>query len=128
MERRELLYGVVRNAMIRAGILSASYKFKVLSLDPRGREFVVMMDLASECVAHPGRLSGIEALISEAAKTTTRLLSKPFIGASRISPPPALPHRIWPILLWCPTRSPPSICPLKAPRRHALTTPSPKTR
>ena len=76
MERRELLYGVVRNAMIRAGILSASYKFKVLSLDPRGREFVVMMDLASECVAHPGRLSGIEALISEAAKNHHEIVVK----------------------------------------------------
>src|SRR4051812_38298650 len=30
MAQRELLYGVVREAMIRAGFLSSSYKFKVL--------------------------------------------------------------------------------------------------
>lgn len=32
-------------AMTRAGVLSASYKFKVLSLDRLGSEFLVMMDL-----------------------------------------------------------------------------------
>ena len=46
MARRELLYAVVREAMVRAGVLSSSYKFKVLSLDPRGRQFLVMVDLA----------------------------------------------------------------------------------
>jgi hypothetical protein len=46
MARRELLYTVVREAMMRAGVLSASYKFKVLSLDGRGRQFLVMVDLA----------------------------------------------------------------------------------
>ena len=46
MERRELLYAVVRDAMVRAGVLSSSYKFKVLSLDTHGRQFLVMVDLA----------------------------------------------------------------------------------
>ena len=45
LERRELLYTVVRNAMTRAGVLSASFKFKVLSLDSRGRQYLIMMDL-----------------------------------------------------------------------------------
>ena len=36
MARREMLYGIVRESMVRAGVLSSSYKFKVLSLDPRG--------------------------------------------------------------------------------------------
>ena len=44
--RRELLYAVVREAMVRAGLLSASYKFKVLSLDSEGRQFLIMVDLA----------------------------------------------------------------------------------
>src|SRR5262245_18297963 len=48
MARRELLYGVVRECMMRASVLSASYKFKVLSLDSRGRQFLVMVDLARE--------------------------------------------------------------------------------
>jgi hypothetical protein len=69
MERRELLYTVVRDAMVRAGVLSASYKFKVLSLDQRGRQFLVMMDLAREYGGETARLSEIEALIAQTAKT-----------------------------------------------------------
>lgn len=69
MERRELLYSVVRDAMVRAAVLSASYKFKVLSLDQRGRQFLVMMDLAREYGGDVARLSEIEALIAQTAKT-----------------------------------------------------------
>ena len=69
MERRELLYTVVRDAMVRAGVLSASYKFKVLSLDQRGSQFLVMMDLAREFGGDTGRLSEIEALIAQTAKS-----------------------------------------------------------
>ena len=69
MERRELLYAVVRDAMVRAAVLSASYKFKVLSLDQRGRQFLVMMDLTREYGGDTARLSEIEALIAQTAKT-----------------------------------------------------------
>lgn len=69
MERRELLYMVVRDAMVRAGVLSAGYKFKVLSLDQRGRQFLIMMDLAQEYVGETVHLSEIEALIAQTAKT-----------------------------------------------------------
>ena len=68
MERRELLYIVVRDAMVCAGVLSASYKFKVLSLDPRGLQFLVMMDLAPEFGGDTERLNEIEALIAQTAK------------------------------------------------------------
>ena len=74
MERRELLYAVVRDAMVRAGVLSASYKFKVLSLDQRGRQFLVMMDLAREYGGETVRLSEIEALIAQTAKTRHDIL------------------------------------------------------
>ena len=74
MERRELLYTVVRDAMVRAGVLSASYKFKVLSLDQRGRQFLVMMDLAREYGGETVRLSEIEALIAQTAKTRHDIL------------------------------------------------------
>ena len=43
---RELLYKVVRESMVRVGVLSSSFKFKVLATDPRGRKFIVMMDLS----------------------------------------------------------------------------------
>ena len=69
MERREALYIVVRDAMVRAGVLSASYKFKVLALDPRGQQFLVMMDLAREYGSEAIRLSEIESLIAQTAKT-----------------------------------------------------------
>ncbi len=69
MARRELLYSVVRGAMMRAGVLSASYKFKVLSLDARGRQFLVMVDLAREYGGETTRLAEIEAAIAQAAKS-----------------------------------------------------------
>ena len=69
MARRELLYAVVREAMVRAGVLSSSYKFKVLSLDPRGRQFLVMVDLAQRRQRHrpPGRDRGDGRAIGQAA-------------------------------------------------------------
>ena len=41
--RRELLYAIVRESMVRFGVLSAGYKFKALALDPRGLKFMVMV-------------------------------------------------------------------------------------
>lgn len=68
MAHRELLYAVVRQAMIRAGVLSSGYKFKVLSLDAKGHQFLVMIDLARAFGGDPGRLADIEATIVQAAK------------------------------------------------------------
>jgi hypothetical protein len=69
MERRELLYSIVREAMVHAGVLTASYKFKVLSLDARGRQFLVMVDLARNNGEQIGRLAEIEAMIAQGAKS-----------------------------------------------------------
>jgi hypothetical protein len=69
MARRELLYTVVRESMMRAGVLSASYKFKVLSLDPRGRQFLVMVDLARDYAGETARLAEIEAMVAQGAKS-----------------------------------------------------------
>jgi len=74
LERRELLYSVVRECMMRAGVLSASYKFKVLSLDPRGRQYLIMMDLANKSVGDSARLAEIEALIAQQAKARHEIL------------------------------------------------------
>jgi len=60
--------------MVRAGVLSASYKFKVLSLDPRGRQFLVMVDLSRDYGSETGRLAEIEALIAQAAKSRYDIL------------------------------------------------------
>jgi hypothetical protein len=68
MARREMLYSVVRESMARAGVLSASYKFKVLSLDAAGRQFLVMVDLASSERADAELLGEIEAGVIQRAK------------------------------------------------------------
>lgn len=44
--RREQLFSVVRESLIRGGVLSTSYEFKVLTLDVNGDSFLVLVDLA----------------------------------------------------------------------------------
>ena len=65
--RRELLFTVVRECMNRAGVLSASYKFKVLSLDARGRQFLVMVEVAGAQLRSVERLAQIETMVTQAA-------------------------------------------------------------
>jgi len=74
LERREMLYAIVRECMTQAGVLSASYKFKVLSLDSRGREYLVMMDLPHTHAGETGRLAEIEGLIARSAKNRHDIL------------------------------------------------------
>jgi len=74
LERREMLYAIVRECMTQAGVLSSSYKFKVLSLDSRGRQYLVMMDLPHEHTGETGRLAEIEALIARNAKSRHDIL------------------------------------------------------
>lgn len=66
--RREQLYVAIREAMTRSGVLSASYKFKVLSLDQPGNEFLVMLDLLKAPEDLPEQMAGIESLIVQNAK------------------------------------------------------------
>jgi hypothetical protein len=68
LERRELLYNVVRESMTAAGVLSSTYKFKVLSLDSGGRQYLIMMDMPREPLADPGRFAEIEGTIARGAK------------------------------------------------------------
>lgn len=44
--RREQLFAVIRESLIRGGVLSTSYSFKVLSTDANGDSFLVLIDLA----------------------------------------------------------------------------------
>ncbi len=74
LERREQLYAVVRESMTGAGMLSSSYKFKVLSLDSRGRQYLIMMDMAARSVSDPVRLAGIETHIAKIAKSRHDIL------------------------------------------------------
>ena len=67
--RRERLYAVVRQSMANAGVLSSSYRFKVLSLDGRGRQFLVMVDLVGSPGGSTADLGRIEVAMQQAAKT-----------------------------------------------------------
>ena len=46
--RREMLFDSVKGTMESRGILSASYRFKVVRADKRGHSFVVMVDLSTD--------------------------------------------------------------------------------
>ena len=66
--RREHLYIAVREAMTRSGVLAATYRFKVLSLDQLGNEFLVMVDLSVDFEGITSQLGAIEALIVQHAR------------------------------------------------------------
>ena len=66
--RREQLYVAVREAMTRSGVLAASYRFKVLSLDQLGNEFLVMVDLSMDFEDITSQLGAMEAMIVQNAK------------------------------------------------------------
>lgn len=51
-QRREQLFGLVRENMIRAGVLSSAYKFKVLTLDSLGQSFIVLIDVQGHAFKH----------------------------------------------------------------------------
>jgi hypothetical protein len=68
--RREQLFSVVRESLIRAGILSSSYEFKVLALDSNGDAFLVLIDLALPGDVMPDEyLLEIERWIQKSART-----------------------------------------------------------
>lgn len=66
--RREQLYVAIRESMTRSGVLAATYKFKVLSLDQPGNEFLVMVDLSMDFAGITGQLGAMETLIIQNAK------------------------------------------------------------
>lgn len=74
LAQREFLYGIVRDAMIRSGVLAASYKFKVLSLDARGRQYLIMMDVSQQSMDDIASLTEIEVQMTDAAKAQHDLM------------------------------------------------------
>jgi hypothetical protein len=66
-QQRAQLYDVIRECMIASGILSAGYKFKILSADPSHQQFLVLFDLASVFQSHTEQLCNMEHLIQETA-------------------------------------------------------------
>lgn len=68
--RREQLFSVVRESLIRGGVLSSSYEFKVLTLDANGDSFLVLIDLALPAEVMPDEyLLEIERWIQASAES-----------------------------------------------------------
>ncbi|MBW8722809.1 MAG: hypothetical protein JF626_13380 [Polaromonas sp.] len=67
--RREMLYEAVKVTMQAHGILSASYKFRVMRIDKRGHQYLVMVDLSTDFLHNrEGRPEQLAALGSAIAK------------------------------------------------------------
>ena len=68
--RREQLFSVVRESLIRAGVLSTSYEFKVLALDSIGDGFLVLINLSLPADVMPDEyLLEIERWIQGSARS-----------------------------------------------------------
>jgi hypothetical protein len=73
--RREQLFSVVRESMIRGGVLSTSYDFKVLTLDANGDSFLVLIDLALPADMMPDSyLLEIERWVQSSAQSRHTML------------------------------------------------------
>jgi hypothetical protein len=66
-QRRHAIYDTVRESMIAAGVLSASYKFKVLAADKTGTDFLIMVDLAQPLPGGAAQMTWIEGLMERMA-------------------------------------------------------------
>jgi len=76
--RREMLYEAIRVTMHAHGILSASYKFRVVRNDKRGHQYLVLVDLSTDFLHNregsPERLVAVGAAIQKNAAARYHLL------------------------------------------------------
>ena len=120
-ERRERLYAVVREAMLRSEVLASRYKFKVLSLDTHGRQFLVMVDLLDPRAVTPDRFSVIEQLIiSHAAQQHGMYVKSVYWRVNEVpvvaTPSAPAPQVSTPVVRTAAPVSPPAIAtPIHAP-------------
>lgn len=130
LERRELLYAVVRDTMTHLGVLSAGYKFKVLSLDSRGNQFLIMMDLDGQYLNGVEQLAEFESLLAKNAKARHdiavtsvywRVMEQVTAGLTVHTPSVSLPTTVHPVAAQTPV-SPAPVVPLASP---SLTHPDP---
>ncbi len=76
MAHRDQLFGVIRESMLNSGVLSSGFRFKVLSLDGRGEEFLVMMDLPEGAAGDIAGLGHVERAIVDTALTRHGIVVK----------------------------------------------------
>lgn len=67
--RREQLFAIVRENMVRAGVLPSAYKFKILTLDRQAQDFIVLCDIQSSAFdGHPDVLARLESSLKQLAR------------------------------------------------------------
>jgi hypothetical protein len=98
--RREMLFEAVKVTMQAHGILSASYKFRVVRNDKRGHQYLVLVDLSTDFLDNreggPARLVEVGAAITKNAAARYNLLvsgvywqvNEQMQGFSASRPPP----------------------------------------
>ncbi|MEO7885902.1 MAG: hypothetical protein ABI893_02420 [Polaromonas sp.] len=76
--RREMLFEAIRVTMQAHGILSASYKFRVVRNDKRGHQYLVLIDLSTDFLENregrPAQLVALGAAIAKNAAARYDLL------------------------------------------------------
>ncbi len=91
--RRDQLYAVVRENMIRAGVLSSSYKFKVLTLDHEGTSHLVLIDIQATALdsvpeGTPGLEVQLQQLAQERLHLEVRAVYWRLLGATHVQKAP----------------------------------------
>jgi hypothetical protein len=76
--RREMLFEAIKVTMQAHGILSASYKFRVVRSDKRGHQYLVLVDLSTDFLhnreGRPEQLAALGAAIAKNAAARYHLL------------------------------------------------------
>jgi hypothetical protein len=89
-QRREQLFSVVRENMVRAGVLSSAYKFKALTLDRQGSSFILMFDIDSNATdSRPEALRALEHSLQTLVQEHIGVTVKAVYWRARENPEPA---------------------------------------
>lgn len=130
VSRREHLYTVVRESMNRAGVLSSAYRFKVLSLDGWGKQFLVMIDLTGGAELTSTSQASIELVMGQTALARYEIIVKAVYwrqptayNASRVQTAPRMATSVPPLTPVAPAAQRPAQAPVPVPRPAA--TPAP---
>ena len=80
--RREMLFDSIKTSMQSHGILSGSYRFKVVKADKRGHSYVVMVDLSTDFMdSELGRPRPLQAL---SVSMTKNALARYGVGVAAV--------------------------------------------
>lgn len=71
--QRDLIHAIVREAIVGLGVLSSHFKFKVLSVDQEGSQFLVMVDVSEQVSPGMNKLALVEAMIVQRALSQRKL-------------------------------------------------------